>query len=82
MQRGRGNSGREREGRKQRRFNPAKDSFITSPQEKAVSSNQATRPHSSKGLETTEEITQAYSLMSLAYILLESPPQIRWINSC
>ena len=77
-----GSSGTEREERKQISFNPAKDSYITSSQEKAVFSNQATSPHFSKGLKTPEETAQAHSLMSLAYVLLESPLQIWWIKSC
>lgn len=72
-----GSSGTEREERKQISFNPAKDSYITSSQEKSVFSN-----HFSKGLKTPEEIAQAHSLMSLAYVLLESPLQILWIKSC
>ena len=76
-----GTSGTEREEREQMSFNPAKDSYITSSQEKAVFSNQATCPHFSKGLKTPEEVAHAHSLMSLGYVLLESL-QILWIKSC
>lgn len=67
-----GNSGSEREGRTQRGFNPASDSFITSPQQKAMSPDVGTCLHFSKELEMTEDITLPDFLMSLAYALLES----------